>query len=93
MKASCTCLCNACNYFLKLLQLNGHGFDEDDWLDDTSAEAVKSRMKDLTDHAASMTMNDDLEKPEKERVDMFYNFVKKIVKSNNIKQVNFELII
>jgi len=65
---------------------NGVGFAEDDWLDDTSAEAVKSRMKDLTDHAASMTMNDDLEKPEKERVDIFYNYVKKIVKSNNIKQ-------
>lgn len=62
------------------------GFAEDDWLDDTSAAAVEARMKEISACAASMTMNDDLEKPEKERVNMLYEFVKNIVKSNNVKQ-------
>ena len=48
-------------------------------------------MKEISACAASMTMNDDLEKPEKERVNMLYEFVKNIVKSNNVKQVIFKL--
>lgn len=53
--------------------------DDDDgahWAADVSEEAVRARMQDLTDGAKNMTFNDDLEKSEKERMDMFYALVK-----------------
>lgn len=53
--------------------------DDDDgakWAADVSEEAVRARMQDLTDGAKNMTFNDDLEKSEKERMDMFYMLVK-----------------
>ncbi|XKL66062.1 hypothetical protein PGB90_009482 [Kerria lacca] len=50
--------------------------DDDDWALDVSEEAVRARMQDLTDGAKGLTINDDLEKPEKERVDIFYAKVK-----------------
>jgi translation initiation factor 5 len=40
-----------------------------------SEEAVRARMQDLTDGAKHMTINDDLEKSEKERMDIFYVLV------------------
>lgn len=43
---------------------------------DVSEEAVRARMQDLTDGAKNMTINDDLEKPEKERMDLLYEQVK-----------------
>lgn len=43
---------------------------------DCSEEAVRARLQDLTDGAKGMTISDDLEKTEKERMDIFYNFVK-----------------
>lgn len=43
---------------------------------DVSEEAVRARMQDLTDGAKNMTINDDLEKSEKERMDIFYELVK-----------------
>lgn len=43
---------------------------------DVSEEAVRLRMQDLTDGAKNMTINDDLEKTEKERMDLLYNLVK-----------------
>lgn len=43
---------------------------------DVSEEAVRARMQDLTDGAKNMTINDDLEKTEKERMDILYNLVK-----------------
>lgn len=42
-----------------------------------SEEAVRARMQDLTDGAKNMTISDDLEKTEKERMDIFYALVKK----------------
>lgn len=50
--------------------------DNDNWAVDVSEEAVRARLQDLTDGAKGMTMNDDLEKTEKERMDMFYKLVK-----------------
>ena len=44
-----------------------------------SEEAVKKRMKDLTSGVANLAMNDDLEKTETERIDLFHDFVKKLV--------------
>lgn len=54
--------------------------DADDdvaWSADVSEEAVRARMHDLTDGAKTMTITDDNEKTEKERLDLFYEFVKK----------------
>lgn len=54
--------------------------DEDDdgtqWSADVSEEAVRARMHDLTDGAKTMTISDDSEKTEKERLDLFYDFMK-----------------
>ena len=50
--------------------------DEPEWVVDCSEEAVRARLQDLTDGAKGMTISDDLEKTEKERMDIFYNFVK-----------------
>lgn len=41
-----------------------------------SEEAVRARMQDLTDGAKNITISDDLEKPEKERIDILYEMVK-----------------
>lgn len=53
--------------------------DEDDdgnWAVDVSEEAVRARLQDLTDGAKGMTVSEDLEKSEKERMDIFYKLVK-----------------
>lgn len=50
--------------------------DDDDWAVDVSEEAVRARLQDLTDGAKGMTLSDDLEKSEKERMDIFYKLVK-----------------
>jgi translation initiation factor 5 len=52
------------------------GDDDTEWAADVSEEAVRARMQDLTDGAKHMTINDDLEKSEKERMDIFYVLVK-----------------
>jgi len=58
---------------------NGDEDAEDDkvWTVDVSEEAVRARMQDLTDGAKCMTISDDLEKTEKERMDIFYAQVKR----------------
>lgn len=43
---------------------------------DVSEAAVKARMEDLTSGAKGMTISDDLEKTPKERIDLFYAYVK-----------------
>ncbi|KOC61218.1 Eukaryotic translation initiation factor 5 [Habropoda laboriosa] len=50
--------------------------DYDNWAVDVSEEAVRARLQDLTDGAKGMTITDDLDKTEKERMDMFYKLVK-----------------
>ncbi|CAL1673207.1 unnamed protein product [Lasius platythorax] len=50
--------------------------DDDKWAVDVSEEAVRARLQDLTEGAKGMTISDDLEKSEKERMDMFYKLVK-----------------
>jgi len=40
---------------------------------------VKRRMKDLTSGVANLAMNDDLEKTETERINLFHDFVKKLI--------------
>lgn len=50
--------------------------DYDKWAVDVSEEAVRARLQDLTDGAKGMTISEDLDKSEKERMDMFYKLVK-----------------
>ncbi|KAG8224260.1 hypothetical protein J437_LFUL001640 [Ladona fulva] len=51
--------------------------EDSEWAVDVSEEAVRARMQDLTDGAKGMTITDDLEKSEKERMDIFYELVKR----------------
>ncbi|EFA01900.1 eukaryotic translation initiation factor 5 isoform X1 [Tribolium castaneum] len=55
---------------------NGDDDDAHEWQADVSEEAVRARMQDLTEGAKNMTINDDLEKSEKDRMDIFYELVK-----------------
>lgn len=55
---------------------NGSGDDDDDWAVDTSEAAIAKRMEVLTEGAKGITLNDDLEKSQHERLEIFYNFVK-----------------
>lgn len=52
--------------------------EDDDWGDDVSEEAVQKRMKDLTSGVANLAMNDDLEKTETERINLFHHYVKQL---------------
>lgn len=66
--------------------------EEDDdgdttWTADISEEAVRARMQDLTDGAKNMTISDDTEKTEKERLDIFYEFLKKRRDGNQLDNV------
>lgn len=57
---------------------DNHANEDDDteWVVDVSEEAVRARMQDLTDGAKNITISDDLERPEKERIDILYEMVK-----------------
>ncbi|CAD0197954.1 unnamed protein product [Chrysodeixis includens] len=52
--------------------------DDDDgtWTVDVSEAAVRARMQDLTEGAKSMTVSEDSEKNEKQRMDLFYAYLK-----------------
>ncbi|XP_028162112.1 eukaryotic translation initiation factor 5 isoform X2 [Ostrinia furnacalis] len=50
--------------------------DDDNWTVDVSEAAVRARMQDLTEGAKSMTVSEDSEKNEKQRMDLFYAFLK-----------------
>ncbi|XP_056644865.1 eukaryotic translation initiation factor 5-like [Diorhabda sublineata] len=57
---------------------NNEGSEDDqtEWAIDVTEEAIKARMQDLSDGVKNMTITDDLDKSEKERMDIFYNMVK-----------------
>lgn len=61
--------------------------DDENWTTDISDAAVRERMKDLTDGAKGMTISDDTEKTEKERLDIFYELVKTKIESEVIDEV------
>ncbi|XP_039756762.1 eukaryotic translation initiation factor 5 [Pararge aegeria] len=50
--------------------------DDGNWTVDVSEAAVRARMQDLTEGAKSMTLSEDSEKNEKQRMDIFYSFLK-----------------
>ncbi|XP_061843423.1 eukaryotic translation initiation factor 5 [Nerophis lumbriciformis] len=50
--------------------------DDEDWGEETTEEAQRRRMEEISDHAKNLTLSEDLEKPLEERVNLFYSFVK-----------------
>lgn len=62
-----------CNEILNIFDLFKDG--DVNWGLDVSAEAVRARMQDLTDGAKGLTIDEDTDKTEKERMDIFYNKV------------------
>merc|ERR1712226_1234042 len=46
-----------------------------EWFTDVSEKAVEERMKDLSMGVKSLAMDNDMEKTEKEKMDIFHNFV------------------
>ncbi|XP_050521081.1 eukaryotic translation initiation factor 5 [Daktulosphaira vitifoliae] len=58
--------------------------EDDNWAVDVSEEAVRARMQDLTDGAKGLTIDEDTDKTEKERMDIFYNKVQKARDSGSI---------
>lgn len=64
--------------------------EEDDvgkWAVDVSEEAARARLMDLTIGAKSITLTNDLEKNEKDRIDLFYEMVKIKRDKNEIESV------
>ncbi|KAL0829446.1 hypothetical protein ABMA28_004215 [Loxostege sticticalis] len=61
--------------------------DDDDgtWTVDVSDAAVRARMQDLTEGAKSMTLSEDSEKNEKQRMDLFYAFLKARAAANDVE--------
>ena len=49
--------------------------DEGDWGEDVSEEAVRKRMEDLSGGLGGLVIDNDLEKSEEERINIFYKFV------------------
>ena len=50
--------------------------DDDDWCEDTDADAVARRMEELSASAKGLMLNDDLEKSSEERLQKFFDFTK-----------------
>lgn len=65
---------------------------DDDWSVDTSDAAVQERMGTLTSGVKGLALTDDTEKPQEERFNIFYNFVKKRKESNMDKSVIGEIV-
>merc|ERR1719158_1432433 len=56
----------------------GNGAQDEEnveWFTDVSEKAVEERMKDLSMGVKSLAMDNDMEKTEKEKMDIFHNFV------------------
>jgi len=60
-------------------QTNGDddwGEDEVDWGEDTSEDAVRARMEALSGGLGGLVIDNDLEKPEADRINIFHQYVK-----------------
>lgn len=66
--------------------------NEHDWCVDTDADAVAKRMESLSTGAKGLMLNDDLEKTAQERLDLFYEFVKKHKETGTIENLHKELV-
>lgn len=56
---------------------NEEAADDDDWCEDTNADAVAKRLENMTLGAKGLVQTDDLEKSTEQRLEQFYEFVKK----------------
>jgi len=70
---------------------SSNGFAEDGWSVDVSEEAVASRIKEITSHAATLTLSSDLERTPSERADMLYAFVQKHIKEGTISSATKDI--
>lgn len=63
-----------------------HDADDGDdiWAADVSADAVRDRMKDLTSAAKGLTLTDDLDKTQEERVNILYSYIKQKIDSESL---------
>uniref|UniRef100_A0A665X1R2 Eukaryotic translation initiation factor 5 n=1 Tax=Echeneis naucrates TaxID=173247 RepID=A0A665X1R2_ECHNA len=66
--------------------------DDEDWAEETTEEAQRRRMEEISDHAKNLTLSEDLEKPLEERVNLFYNFVKQKKESGTIDGAEKEIL-
>lgn len=66
--------------------------DDDDWSADVSEEAVNRRMKELTSGIKGLAMDNDLEKTEAARVDIFHEFVKGKLKDGSVCKESKEIL-
>lgn len=65
--------------------------DDDNWTVDVSEEAVKQRAReDLSSGIKSLALDDDIEKTETERINIFYEFVKAKLQAKAPLEVNDE---
>lgn len=58
--------------------------DDEDWGEDTNEDAVRKRMDQLSAGAKSLMLNDDLEKTQDERLQIFFEFVEKKAKTTDL---------
>lgn len=58
-------------------RVDGKEDDDEDWGEDTSDEAQRRRMEEISEHAKNLTLSEDLERPVEERVNMLFDYVKK----------------
>jgi len=61
--------------------------DEVDWGEDTSEDAVRKRMEALSGGLGGLVIDNDLEKPEVERINIFHQFVKKKIQAGALTAV------
>ncbi|XP_037602975.1 eukaryotic translation initiation factor 5 [Sebastes umbrosus] len=66
--------------------------DDGDWAEETTEEAQRRRMEEISDHAKNLTLSEDLEKPLEERVNLFYNFVKHKKENGTIDAADKEIL-
>ncbi|XP_051942112.1 eukaryotic translation initiation factor 5 [Hippocampus zosterae] len=66
--------------------------DDEDWGEETTKEAQRRRMEEISDHAKNLTLSEDLEKPLEERVNLFYNFVKQRKESGAVDAADKEIL-
>ncbi|PWA29520.1 eukaryotic translation initiation factor 5 [Gambusia affinis] len=66
--------------------------DDEDWAEETTEEAQRRRMEEISDHAKNLTLSEDLEKPLEERVNLFYSFVKQKKESRTIDGADKEIL-
>ncbi|XP_063295001.1 eukaryotic translation initiation factor 5 [Pelobates fuscus] len=51
--------------------------DDEDWGEETTAEAQERRMQEISNHAKNLTLTEDLERSIEDRVNLLFDYVKK----------------